>query len=1045
VKAEDSRPSEILLVEDNPGDMDLIRAYLEEGPGEEFHLESVGRLSDACERLSRGAIDIVLLDLGLPDASGFEALQVLHSRFEALPVVVLTGQQDDEVGLSAMQLGAEDFLSKGSLSAALLVRSLRYALQRKDMSSKALANERRFSHFFDHMLDGIAVFDVIQTGEGSEQASTRFVKANPSFYRCFGGTEARARGRTFDELLPEIAKDALPRLPGLMRSADAVRFESNCDGAGRDFEIEAFRSAPTQFTVVFREVTEERKSAKELKAQRDLLLQVERDAKIGRWTFDASTGEAHWSDELHRMFGLPLDEPPPVFAEHGKLFAPGAMEKLEPLVSRALLTGDPYHLRLELNPERGGAEWIETHGFPRRSEDGKITGLYGFARDVTEEQRAERQLKLLAAVAANTDNLVIITDAERRCLWINEACERVSGYSLDEMIGKNPGRLLQCEETDPATVEMIRTQLNQGKRVSAELLNRAKDGSDYWIQLGIEPLFDEEGNVTNFVGVSTDVTERIQREESLRRHATFLETTEEIASIGGWEIDLENNLPIWTEQTRRIHEAPEGFQPTMQTALEFFPPKSREKLEAVIQEAISTGAPYDIELPMTTARERTIIVRIKGFAESRNGKVVRLFGAIRNVTEQKRVEQELLKSRDRAEAASKAKSQFLANMSHEIRTPLNAILGMSELLRSKPPSDEADECIETIHASGKALLALVSDILDFSKIEAGKIELEEASLRLESFVEDSIRVVRHEAKAKSLELSASVSPELPKEILVDGLRLREILLNLLHNAVKFTSKGSVKLSVEPGQGLIPGEGIRFAVEDTGMGILPTDREKVFEAFMQADFSDSRRFGGAGLGLAIVRRLVELMGGRIDFESVVDHGTKFFVELPLQPAESDPSSPTRPQPEPADNGDSRPLDHDLARRCPLRILVAEDSVVGQRLFKMLLTKLGYDPVLVANGREAVEAVQVQEFDLVLMDLQMPVLDGHAATREILDDGAGRPIPDVVALTASVQDEERERCLKAGMKGFLPKPLSRDRLIKELESAWKRRSHADTGPA
>jgi signal transduction histidine kinase/ActR/RegA family two-component response regulator len=364
----------------------------------------------------------------------------------------------------------------------------------------------------------------------------------------------------------------------------------------------------------------------------------------------------------------------------------------------------------------------------------------------------------------------------------------------------------------------------------------------------------------------------------------------------------------------------------------------------------------------------------------------------------------------RAEAASRAKSQFLANMSHEIRTPMNGVIGMAELLAATPLDASQREVTETIRSSGQILLAIINDILDLSTIESGQLVLEKAPFSLVSVLSQAMKVVSPAAQAKGLSLDIDADPAVPSHLIGDRLRLGQVLVNLLSNAVKFTDAGRVTMSTRlvPATELTPAT-IRIEVRDTGIGIEPDRLSRLFQPFEQGDASMSRRFGGTGLGLAISKRLVELMDGRLWGESQPRAGSTFSVELPLRVAEM----PARPSPvAKAADGPPRP-----ARN--LRLLIAEDNPVNQRVASRMLQRLGYQADVVDNGRLAVEAVERHTYDVIFMDVQMPELDGLEATRLIK--ARSGDVPWIIALTAHALEEDRKQCLAAGMNDFLSKPV------------------------
>ncbi|MCB0331314.1 MAG: response regulator, partial [Bdellovibrionales bacterium] len=412
---------------------------------------------------------------------------------------------------------------------------------------------------------------------------------------------------------------------------------------------------------------------------------------------------------------------------------------------------------------------------------------------------------------------------------------------------------------------------------------------------------------------------------------------------------------------------------------------------------------------------------------------VRMIGVHIDIRILKEKEEQLQVAKQSAEKLAKVKGEFLANMSHEIRTPMNGVLGMTELLLESELSEDQRDLAYTAHRSAENLLSVINDILDFSKIEAGKVELVPSNFKLSEFFEDLESLIRIRFEQKNLSFISSLGDDVPDEVRGDSDRLRQVLVNLVGNALKFTPLGgAVVLHVENVRESDAVTTLRFTVTDTGIGVPEDKQQKIFEAFEQADSSTTRQFGGTGLGLAISARLVALMGGEIGLHSREGTGTVFFFtadfELPIE-------SPPQIRDRETELLSDRPLPSDL------RVLIAEDNAVNQKLTRRLLEKSGCQVAIANNGQEAVEMFSREEFDLILMDIQMPVMSGEEATQIIRGTEGGKSVP-IVALTAHAMSGDREKYLSLGMDGYVSKPIKKNELYKTVLKLFEERGTLDS---
>ena len=515
--------------------------------------------------------------------------------------------------------------------------------------------------------------------------------------------------------------------------------------------------------------------------------------------------------------------------------------------------------------------------------------------------------------------------------------------------------------------------------------------------------------------------ERLRAEERLRENAERIGQAERSAGFGLFDIDVaDDSLGVSEGFAAILGVSGHATRLTGEESRKLVHPDDWPRLQSAVANALATGETFENEHRVIPGNGAPRWLRTQACVVSTANGQRRLTGVGIDISKEKEMVLRLEQACAEAEAATRAKSEFLANMSHEIRTPMNGITGTISLLRDSDATEEQREHFDTIQSCGESLLQLINDILDLAKIEAGKLTLEQIAFSPETLVQDTIAVILPTARAKGLKVFQKCGPCLPEAVLGDPLRLRQILLNLLSNAVKFTELGEVSVELSAvNQGSHSAE-LQFTVSDTGFGISPDVQKSIFEPFMQADSSTTRRFGGTGLGLTISRRLIALMKGRLEMESEPGRGTCFrvFVTLPVAAGRVVLRR----------SADERILP---AKRS-LRILLAEDNGINQKVAVLLLRKMGHDVDVVADGEQAVIAVGRDIYDLVLMDCQMPVMDGYAATRAIRQLTLSNRIP-IIAMTANAMPEDRRRCEEAGMDDYVSKPISITHLQNAIEAA------------
>jgi PAS domain S-box-containing protein len=550
---------------------------------------------------------------------------------------------------------------------------------------------------------------------------------------------------------------------------------------------------------------------------------------------------------------------------------------------------------------------------------------------------------------------------------------------------------------------------------------RRPDGAVTWLQAELTAWRDAAGAVGGLIITTHDVTEMVEALERTERSEERLKLAMEIADIHVWEIDYRRRELIKVGAEDTFFTEPKTYEQLTRDIWSTVDPRDRPRVMADWERHVAEGAPYRPEYRVVRRDNREVWVNgaVRYLTDAQD-RPLRMIGALQNITQRKQSERALVKAKDQAEAATRAKSAFLATMSHEIRTPLNGVLGMAQAMAMGELDAQQRERLDVVRQSGEALLAILNDVLDLSKIEAGKLELEEAEFDIGELARAAHATFVATAQAKGLGFGLKVERNASGVYRGDSVRVRQILYNLVSNALKFTDHGEVKVSV----GRVRGS-LVLTVSDTGIGIAPDQRAILFQKFEQADASTTRRFGGTGLGLSICRDLAELMGGKVEVDSVPGEGATFRATLPLIRMASRQKAAAHCATEPTATIDGRAI----------RVLAAEDNGMNQLVLKTLLNQVGVEAVMVPDGRAAIAAWEREPWDLILMDVQMPVMDGPTATGVIRarETAEGRARTPIVALTANAMAHQVLEYKTAGMDDFVAKPIEASRLYTVIQCA------------
>ncbi len=892
----------------------------------------------------------------------------------------------------------------------------------EDVSEKQKDQQRlqRLALVAEHTNNGIVIL-------GPDK---RIQWVNRGFQTIFGHQPAAVEGKMLSEVITPTNPQAesCKAITQAYLKEKAIRIECNTrhiqgDTLWIELNLQPVCNEKGQlinFIAIIQDITDRKAAAEQIAKSEALFQNVGRLAQLGTWEYNVTTQELYWSDQTYRIHGMQPGEPLQIMDVIQDIYGMTEAE-FSSLMDDIANKGEDANQEFKITHPDGSKHWLLVTFYPQ-VENGQLTFLMGMAQDITATKQQREQLEQISErlrVATEVTDIGIwewtVGDEE---LFLTRQAFAVYGRNRED----GP---VSIEEWSSWMDPSLYTELEQqfiaatetGNKINIELAITTASGEKRIIRSIGSPVDGEEGKLKRVLGVVYDITAEKEAQRELAESRALLNTINQNIKDGLYRSTWEGQF-IYVNRTMRAMLGISEETSLEQVKVEAFYHRKADR-KSFLEKLNQYGMVENDEILLQRADGITFwgAVSANKTADS-DGNII-IDGSIRDITELRKARRDLIEAKNRAEEASRAKADFLSTMSHEIRTPMNAVIGMTELLLMEEPREDQLDHLETLNFSAHNLLNLINDILDYSKIEAGKIELEEQEVDLRKVVNSIVQGLLPKARDKHIDLRAEIDSAVPHIIKADGTRLSQVLNNLVGNAIKFTEEGAVvvQLDVSAIQG--KQATLHLAVKDTGIGIAENKQALIFEQFAQANASITREYGGTGLGLAITKRLLELMHSQIHVESTIGKGSTFWFTLKVPVMQQDAATSIAAQA--TNRGDHYYTFTDT------KILVVEDNQINAKLAQRFLQKWNIDSAVAENGQIAVEKVRTSSYDLVLMDLQMPVMDGYAATREIRSFNPDIPI---LALTASALLDVQQKVREVGMQDSVIKPVNPRELNRKL---------------
>jgi two-component system sensor histidine kinase/response regulator len=986
--------------------------------------------------------DLILMDTNLDgDIDGIAAAESIRAKY-SLPVVFLTGKSNDEVIGKLNRSNSFGYITKpftdqelrAVIQMALYRHQAETKLQISDLALKAISQGVIVSTP-DHKIVSVNDAFTQQTGYSTQDV--------------FGQTCSILQGvLTSRETIDEIALALTNNTPFF---GEILNYRKDKSIFWNELTITpAFDELGqlTHFIGITRDITERKNTLEALRQSEHDLLEAERSTHVGHWIWESSNNKIVWSDEMKRIWKRdPAEFDGDLFEMIKHTVFPEDQPKVMVTCKEAFEEREeyePFEYRIFLPDGTLRTIWAKT-GRKQKDARGKIIRLTGTVQDITERKQAEDERRLNHALMEQAFGSspigMALINIDGKFLRVNRVLCDMFGYTDTELLFQDAKKFTHPDDVylDKHLVQ----QLLKGEIERFEVHKRYyhKDGTLVWLQVNVSLVRDQAGHPVNFVTQIQDITQRLLAEAQLNQLSQAVEQSTEAIIITDVIGKIEYVNDTFVRKSGFSKQETIGRYPNILNS-----GMTPKETFSELWKAIRAGDTWKGELT-NRRKDGSLSIEYATISPLRqaDGTISHFVSTQEDINEKKKLSEELEKHRHHleelvdsrtkelaiaqqlAEAANRAKSDFIANMSHEIRTPMNGVLGMTYLALSSATDPKQRDYLEKIHLSGQHLLHIVDDILDFSKIEAGKMSIEGVDFSLEDLTAKLSAMVNTKAAARQLSLSIEIGPGVPRHLHGDPHKLNQILLNYTNNAIKFTEQGEIKVRIHKLSDTPSGWLIRFEVEDPGIGMNEEQQNKLFRSFEQADSSTTRKYGGTGLGLAISKRLALLMGGEVGVESALGRGSKFWFTAMLEhvkapPAENKQLSVHR---------NSLELLKNLTAKSPVVILLVDDNDFNQQVGSELLEAANCQVILAGDGQQALDKLDREKdrIQCILMDIQMPIMDGIAASRIIRTKPEFAKLP-IIAITANAMNQDRIHCLAAGMNDFIAKPFSPDLLYSTI---------------